>query len=76
MKLYDDAKAVGLKIDPEVVESKLRPLAHYFHRPGKGEWSYPARYPVTSLSAWVEPNKNDLRTMVESIVGQAKKQLG
>jgi len=35
----------------------------------------PARYPITGLSAWVEPSRDELADLIDEIIGQTEKAL-
>ncbi len=74
-KLARKAAGQGLVLSDKQAGETIPKIAKRYYQPGKDKWNYPSHYPITGLSAWVEPSRDELADLIGEIIGQTEKVL-
>ena len=74
-KLARKAAKHGLVLSDKNSGEVIPKTAKRYYQPGKDKWNYPAGYPITGLSAWVEPSRDELADLIDEIIGQTEEAL-
>jgi hypothetical protein len=74
-KLARKAAGQGLVLSDKQAGETIPKIAKGYYQPGKDKWNYPSHYPITGLSAWVEPSRDELADLIGEIIGQTEKVL-
>lgn len=78
VELLDEAQALGLSISPEDRAHVVGRLQQYYCYHDILGWQFLSRYPRPSrpTTIWMTPGRQQMDDLVQSIVKQAKEQLG
>ena len=74
-KLARRAAKNGLVLSDKNSDEVIPKIAKRYYQPGEDKWNYPSRYPITGLSAWVEPSRDELDDLIAEIIGQTEEAL-